>query len=272
MRLCLLASGSNGNACLLEAGGRRLLLDAGIGPIVLTRRLAPLGISPSDLTDVLLTHEHVDHVRGLSGLVKRQPKIRIHATEGTLSSLPAPVRRRAVRIVPGETYPLGRLTLLPFRVRHDAADPVGYRVETPDGALGYATDLGRFDNDVVRGLSGVAALVLEANHCPTMLQRGPYPPYLKQRVAGPDGHLSNSQALALVERLLHPGLGYVALAHLSGVNNRPGEVRRVFAEVLSPLGEDGWEVGRRDGSLPPVTLCPGGRTSSDGSAQLPLPL
>lgn len=230
-----------------------------------------MGLTPKDLTDVLLTHEHVDHVRGLAGLVKRQPEIRIHATAGTLAKLPKAVRRRGVALSPGTACSVGRLTVIPFRVSHDAADPVGYRVETPDGPLGYATDLGRFDDHVVHVLSGVIALVLEANHCPTMLQRGPYPPFLKQRVAGPDGHLSNLQALALAERLQHPGLGYVALAHLSGVNNRPEEVRRTFGELLAPLGEAGWGVGSREGPLPPITLSSGDVSAGSGRVQLSLP-
>lgn len=254
MRICLLASGSNGNCLLLESGNQRLLIDVGIGPVVLARRLALLELAPRDITDVLLTHEHVDHVRGLTGLLKRQPDVRIHATRGTRSRLESDIAKRVLPVRAGEVVRLGVISARPFAVSHDAREPVGYRVETPEGSLGYATDLGTFDETLLGALGGAQVLVLESNHCPNQLAVGPYPAYLKRRVAGPKGHLSNPQARALIKALLHDDLRYLALAHLSATNNTPGTVADGLADLLAHLPAQAWAVGRRDGPLDPVRI------------------
>lgn len=270
MRICLLGSGSNGNACLVEAGGRRLLIDAGLGPRILAARLRPLGLAAADLTDVLLTHEHSDHVAGLPALVKRAPGVVIHASRGTLGGL-NPVLRAHVRPFPlSHPLRLGDLLVTPFPVSHDAREPVGYRLESPEAALGYATDLGHFDAGVVKALSRVDALVLESNHCPLRLARGPYPADLKERVAGPKGHLSNPDCHALLHALWHPGLKYVAFAHLSAVNNTPEDVRATHTPILSGLSPGAWDVGRRDGALVEALLAPAGAAARAGQLHLGL--
>ncbi len=270
MRICLLASGSNGNACLLEVGERRVLVDVGLGPRILARRLALLRLGVPDITDVLLTHEHIDHVRGLAALTKKQPDLRVYATAGTREGLLPELRRHVHRVRAGEPFRMGPLEARPIPVSHDANEPVGYRVETPDGALGYATDLGFFDHATVEALAGCETLVLESNHCPNRLARGPYPEYLKRRVAGPEGHLSNPQARSLVEALLHPGLRYLALAHLSGVNNTPRAVVESLADLLQDLPAGHWAVGRRDGALEPVVVERDAPVRYPGQLDLPL--
>jgi phosphoribosyl 1,2-cyclic phosphodiesterase len=254
MRLALLASGSNGNACYLEVGETRLLIDVGIGPRTLASRLAPLGIEVSQLTDLLLTHAHHDHLDGVAGLLARQPELAIHATAGTTRHLPREARRRTHRIKGGQSFAVGALTVVPFAVSHDAPGPVGFRIESGEGRLGYATDLGKFDAATVAALSEVELLVVEANHCPQQLAAGPYPRALKRRIAGPEGHLSNQQCRLLLERLLHPRLAYVALAHLSEANNTAAAAEDVVADLRRATPGTSWALGSRSGALPAVEL------------------
>lgn len=246
-----------------------MLIDAGLGPRVLAARLMPLGLSPRDLTDVLLTHEHVDHVRGLAALVKRQPELVIHCSRGTRTGLDRELRPRVRTLSPGRPFCLGEVQVNAFRVAHDARQPVGFRLDTAAGSLGYVTDLGVFDEILVKTLTGVDALIIESNHCPEKLAKGPYPVNLKRRVAGPRGHLSNVQCHALLKALLHTGIRYVAFAHLSGVNNSPQEVARTHAPLLADLPPEAWAVGRRDGPLSPVSINGGGCVWSGGQVEMP---
>ncbi|MFH2008697.1 MAG: MBL fold metallo-hydrolase [bacterium] len=268
MRFCVLASGSNGNCCFVEEGDTRLLIDVGIGPRVLGWRLGPLDVRPSQLTDLLVTHEHADHIRGIEGLLKRQPALRIHATRGTARALPEAARPLTHSLSAGRELDLGPLRILPMSTSHDSAQPVCFRVESAAGVLGYATDLGTFGARIVELFTGADALVVESNHCPELLVGGPYPDYLKARVAGPQGHLSNDQCRSLLERLWHPGLRHVTLAHLSEVNNNPETALRAMQPFAEAHPEVRWAVGSRSEALPPVQL--GAPSSSPG--QLPLPI
>jgi phosphoribosyl 1,2-cyclic phosphodiesterase len=253
MRFCVLASGSNGNACYVESDDVRMLIDIGIGPRVLLWRLQPLGVRPADLTHLLVTHEHTDHVAGLPALVRKHPRLAILATEGTARALSEPARRRVLPIRGGVEAALGAVRVLPIAISHDTAEPVAFRVVGRTGSLGYATDLGTWDEPIAQALGGVDALVVEANHCRDLLARGPYPRFLKQRVASDSGHLSNAQCCHLVARLRHPGLRHVTLAHLSAVNNTPEAAYAAVAEALRGSSVV-LRVGSRSGPLPPVAL------------------
>lgn len=273
MRYCLLASGSNGNACFVEAGGTKLMVDLGIGPRVLKWRLEPLGVAPADLTDVLVTHEHVDHVRGLEGLCKRQPALVIHATRSTARRLPEVTRPHVRTLRAGQAFDVGAFTVTPFLTSHDVDRSVGFRLEALGVVLGYATDLGTFGQRVVEGLTGAQALVVESNHCPQRLATGPYPVDLKRRVAGNRGHLSNDQCRSLLERVVHPGLRYVTLAHLSAENNTPALALAAMEPLRVAQPQISWAVGSRSESLPPVTLDGGDEaTAPMASGQIPLPI
>ncbi len=271
MRYCLLASGSNGNACFVEAGSTRLLVDLGIGPRVLKWRLEPLGITREQLTDVLLTHEHTDHVRGIEGLLKRQPKLTIHATRSTGRALPEVARPHVKPLRAGQPLQLGALLVTPFLTSHDVPRSVGYRLESDGVVLGYATDLGTFGRRVVEGLSGAHALVVESNHCPQQLATGPYPAYLKRRVAGNSGHLSNEQCRSLLERLVHPGLRHVTLAHLSAENNTPALALAAMEPLRKGHPQIDWSIGSRTDALGAVSL-DGSTAATDNPGQLPLPM
>ncbi len=273
MRYCLLASGSNGNACFVEARGTRLLVDLGIGPRVLKWRLEPLGVRRLDLTDVLLTHEHVDHVRGLEGLCKVQPDLRIHATRSSIRRLPEVARGRVVPLRAGQPLRIGCFHVTPFITSHDVQRSLGFRLEADGVVFGYATDLGTFGQRVVDGLAGAQGLVLESNHCPERLAAGPYPAQLKQRVAGNRGHLSNQQCRSLLERIIHPGLRHVTLAHLSAENNTPDLALAAMDPLRAAYPDIQWAVGSRKEALPPVTLDGGDEPSPlVTNGQLPLPI
>ena len=231
--LRVLASGSSGNACFLQVAGVRVLIDAGLPLTRLARALRELGCDPADLDAVLLTHEHSDHVRGLAELRAAAPGLPIHATPATARA----VRRVCGEIVDpalahAETMEIGALHVLPFRVDHDAADPVGYRLAAGDFAVAVATDLGDDTPVVRRAMVDCRALVLEANHDEDLLARGPYPTFLKRRVASRRGHLSNRQTARLVAAVAGPRLEQVVLCHLSEANNSPERAEQAVKRAL----------------------------------------
>lgn len=229
--LAALASGSDGNGLLLRAGGDLLLLDCGLPPRELVRRLALVGQVPGDLTGVVVTHEHGDHVGGVADLALAFG-LPVYGTAGTLRAvvaqaprLPAPARAALARLcrplAAGEAARAGGVTLHAVSLLHDACEPVAYLLEAEGVRVGVATDLGTVTPAVVETLAGADVLVLEFNHDEAMLAGGPYPPPVKRRIAGARGHLSNAQAAGLLAAAAWPGLRAVWLAHLSRVNNRP---------------------------------------------------
>ncbi|MCA1988089.1 MAG: MBL fold metallo-hydrolase, partial [Desulfarculus sp.] len=197
LRFCLLASGSRGNAILVQAGSEAVLVDCGLSGRELMGRLERAGLDHRRLKAIIVTHEHRDHVAGV-GVVARKLRLPVLATPATLAACPSlgPVRHQAIRA--GETFHLGALTIQPFAIPHDAADPVGLVIANGAARLGLATDLGQALKLVEARLSGCQALILEHNHDPQMLADGPYPPWLKQRVRSRHGHLSNQQGSELL--------------------------------------------------------------------------
>jgi phosphoribosyl 1,2-cyclic phosphodiesterase len=271
MRLTLLASGSNGNALLLERGSLRVLVDAGIGPRRLQRRLEPLGLRAADISHCLLTHAHDDHVAGLPALIKAQPELEVIATRAAARLLPVDARRRLRPLLPGRALVLGDLTISAAAAAHDAPGAVCLRLDSPDGAAGLAIDLGSYDDATRELLRGCRALMLEANHCPRLLAQGPYPGYLKRRVAGPLGHLSNLQCRGLLEDVLHDGLEHVLLAHRSAVNNSEEAIWDVFGELRRGLPGTTFALGSRAAALPSIEVgAPASGRSACLRGQLPL--
>jgi len=229
----LLASGSRGNALLVETAGTRILIDAGLSARQLCRRLDTLGVAPESLDALLITHEHGDHVRGLGPLARRlKLPVYIHtAVVGHLADTGVPGQVR--EFDEGCDLAVGNLSLRPFPITHDAHAPVGFVIDSPAGKIGIATDLGIATRLVVRHLQDCRILVLESNHDEIMLRDGPYPWPLKQRVRSTHGHLSNRASGALLEQLLWDGLDAVLLAHLSETNNCPDLARAAAGEVLA---------------------------------------
>lgn len=220
MRVWVLGSGSRGNAVLVEAGGTRLLVDCGFGPRTLAGRLAAVGFAPRDIHAVILTHEHLDHAKGAAAGAAAfgWP---VHASEGTLRALgPLP---SAQPFAPGATVPIGHVLVETIRVPHDATAPVAVVVRAPDDAArcGVALDLGHVPAALLTAFKDLDVLILEANHDPAMLADSPYPPAVRERIAGRTGHLSNEDAARAVRAFAHRGLRHVVLAHLSERSNAP---------------------------------------------------
>ena len=234
MEFYTLASSSGGNAALVRSGATALLLDAGISARRITRALAQLGMTPGELSAVLVTHEHTDHVAGVATLTKQYP-VPVYASRGTARFLRCAAS--ALRVFDaGETFAVGALEIRGFRTSHDAADSVDYRIDAPDGALGALTDTGFVTDEAADALTGVDALLLEANHDEEMLRSGPYPYHLKQRILGPRGHLSNAAAADFALHCVRHGARDVLLAHLSAENNTPDTAEYAVARRLQAAG------------------------------------
>ncbi|RLE31040.1 MBL fold metallo-hydrolase [Candidatus Acetothermia bacterium] len=224
MRVCTLGSGSAGNATLVEAPGGWLLVDAGFSWRELRRRAARMGLSVDGATTLLITHEHTDHVRGLASLLRRG--VQVWASPGTLRALGIQGRP-----LTGPEEILG-LTVRPFRVLHDAAEPLGFRLELDGTSLVLATDLGLVTEEVQGALAGATAAILEANHDLTLLLGGPYPWHLKMRILGPKGHLANDATGQALAPLAGQGLKAAFLAHISQENNTPALALETVARAL----------------------------------------
>ena len=239
LRIRNLASGSAGNATLVEARGSqhttRLLIDCGVRPAELERRLQRCDLSVTDLDAVFITHEHSDHVGHARTIVERHG-IPLWMSDGTRRACDAhtwnlqPGQLGLAR--DGEPLDILDLRLLPFTVPHDAQEPL--QLCCTDGArrLGVVTDLGHVSRHVVESLQNCHALFLETNHEPDWVQRSSYPEFLKRRILGDQGHLSNTQAAELLAQVQHAALRTVMAAHLSERNNHPDRARAALAGVL----------------------------------------
>lgn len=230
MRFACLGSGSRGNGLLVEADGTRLLVDCGFSVSWTVRRLARLGRTPKDLTGILVTHEHGDHVNGVFALARRH-RLPVWMTVGT--SQVAGGEGADVRFINGhEAFAVGGIGVEPFPVPHDAREPCQFVFTDGARRLGLLTDTGRITPHIRRVLDRCHALLLECNHDETLLAEGPYPPPLKARVGGPEGHLNNRQAAALLSGLDTVHLQHVVAMHLSEQNNTPELAREALAGAL----------------------------------------
>lgn len=235
-----LASGSSGNAALVSCGSTHILLDAGVSARRITTALRGLGVDPAALSGVLVTHEHTDHASGLATLTK-QLRLPVYATAPTLlrlgEKLPAlSGLEHAVEAAAG--FGVGSLWVRPFATPHDAAGSVGYVLTGDDCSMALCTDLGHVTGQVRQAVLGCQLLVCEANHDEDWLRTGPYPYYLKKRILGDYGHLSNEAGAELAAQAVEAGARTVVLAHLSAENNTPARAREVAARRLSRGGVD----------------------------------
>jgi len=236
VRVCLLASGSRGNSTLIEADGCRLLIDAGLSGIETERRLENIGLTGEDLHGILVTHEHHDHVGGIGPLARRfdLPVLIDHKTHAALPKLGKIDGLH--HFTAGETFSFQNLSISSFSTTHDAVNPVGFTIESGEGKIGFATDLGMPTRLVAQQLKDCRVLILEANHDEQMLQDGSYPWDLKQRIRSRHGHLSNMESCSLLKEICWPGLEALFLAHLSEENNCPTLATNTFREILDDCG------------------------------------
>ncbi|NYT05251.1 MAG: MBL fold metallo-hydrolase [Methanomicrobiales archaeon] len=237
MKVTVLASGSKGNCIYIEGASGALLIDAGLSARQIRARLSACGESGDRIEAIVVTHEHTDHIRGADSLA-RSLDVPVIATEGTLREYlehrrtsGKPLRVAACRS--GEPHAIGDFSVTPFSVFHDAADPCGFIVREHDAVFGCCTDTGCVNDRMLAHLRTCDAIVLESNHCPQMLEQGPYPLFLKRRIRDEKrGHLSNAASAACLGRIadsVHTAL----LAHLSEVNNTPD---RAMVSAIDGLG------------------------------------
>ncbi len=234
LQIIMLASGSKGNATLISTSRQRFLVDIGISCRALTSKMKEVGITPEELDGVFLTHEHIDHVRGLATFLKRY-NIPVYSSSETWRALLAKdnkIVRQRCRIIEGSLL-CGDMRVDSFSIPHDAADPHGYvfTSQASNARCTYLTDAGFITDTIREAVAGSNALILEANHDIEMLKNGPYPQSLKQRILSTRGHLSNDTAgifLAQMQRLPE----HVVLAHLSEHNNLPGLARDTVKNIL----------------------------------------
>ncbi|HHB76951.1 MAG TPA: MBL fold metallo-hydrolase [Desulfobulbus sp.] len=222
MKFCVLGSGSRGNCTYVETEKSAILIDAGFSGKEIARRLAVINRFPARLRAIVVTHEHNDHIAGV-GVLSRRFHLPVYANIGTFRAAEKKLGKvcefREFSI--GVTFPFDDFAIHPFAVSHDTADPVGFVVRSEGRSLGYCTDTGRITKLMEYHLGGCHGLILEANYDPQMLQDGPYPLPLKQRVRSNMGHLANGDAACFVRSLVKGPLQSLVLAHLSETNNHP---------------------------------------------------
>lgn len=224
MRMMPIASGSSGNCIYVGSDNTHILIDAGISRKKIEEGLNKIDLSIKDLSAIFVTHEHIDHIKGI-GVISRKEAIPIYATQGTiqgihetssLGELPEGLLNRIGIDIP---FYLNDLIIKPFAISHDANEPCAFSISHTNKKVSVCTDLGTYDEYVVNNLKDSNLLLVEANHDVNLLQVGSYPYYLKQRILGNKGHLCNESSGQLISKVLHPNLKKVILGHLSKDNN-----------------------------------------------------
>jgi len=232
VKICSLASGSKGNCLYVEIGDTRVLIDVGMSLRETLLRMEGCGIDPDRVDAVLVTHEHIDHIRS-AGSYARKFKIPVIASHQVhLRAEKYLKKTQVIEFESGTAFTFRDTQIDPFPITHDACDPVGFVLESGEGRCGSATDLGIVTRLVADKLAGCRCLNLESNHDVEMLMNGPYPWELKQRIKSRHGHLSNEESLALLFELAHGKLEALVMAHLSEVNNHPDHVVRTTETFL----------------------------------------
>ena len=221
---------------MIEVDGCRLLIDAGLSGIETERRLAAVGLGGDDLDGILVTHEHHDHVGGIGPLARRYD-LPVYIDRQTHAALPKLGKIDALQYFSaGESFSFHNLLISSFSTTHDAVNPVGFTIQSSEGKIGFATDLGISTRLVTDQLKDCRVLVLEANHDEQLLQDGSYPWSLKQRIRSRHGHLSNNESRMLLKDICWAGLDALFLAHLSEENNCPDLAEQTFRKTLTDCG------------------------------------
>lgn len=246
MRLCSIASGSSGNCIYVGSDTTHILVDVGISGKRTREGLERLGVKAEELDGIFITHEHADHISGL-GVMARKYGVPIYGTRGTLKAVRSTsqigkIDDSLLQEIEADTKIIVKdLTLNPMRTSHDAAEPVAYRISHGKQKLGIITDLGCYNDYTVESLQGMNALFIEANHDVNMLQVGPYPYYLKKRILGDRGHLSNELSGQLLSRVLNDNMQTIILGHLSKENNLP-ELAYETVRVEIAMGDNQYKA------------------------------
>lgn len=243
MLFSVLASGSRGNACYIETRNSRILIDAGLSCRELMKRFEALGKKDVHLDALVITHEHMDHVKG-AGPIARRFGVPVYLNESTMNKVRGGLGEvsRYISFETGHAIKISDITVETFTKCHDARDPVGLVISSKGSRLGLITDVGRSTRLLEDRLKGCRALIIEFNHDEHMLDNGPYPLSLKRRIKGHEGHLSNNDAGQLLKIISHRGLRYVVLAHISEKNNLPDIALRHARAILKECALDDVEI------------------------------
>ena len=224
LKFCSLYSGSSGNSLYVEAENTKLLIDAGESSKKIENALNGLNVDIHDIDGILVTHEHSDHIKGLGTLAKKF-NIPVYANQETWEAMPEIAEKvqpsKQNKFIPYKKFDIGDFKILPFQIPHDAANPCGFNLFYGNQKISIATDLGHIDAKLIKYLEESRFILLEANYDPNILKYSKYPYSLKQRIAGPNGHLSNEMAGKTISYLMKSGLSKVLLGHLSKENNFP---------------------------------------------------
>lgn len=239
MKLCTIRSGSRGNAILVWTESTKLMIDCGISGKMAESGIREAGLSPEELTAILVTHEHKDHTGGV-GILSRKHHVPIFANTKTWNAMErdlgkiCPEHRQTFEHTEG--FSVGDITVSPFSIPHDAADPVGYCLTGDGTKLAIATDIGVLREDLFRAVKGCRTVLLESNHDRNMLEMGRYPLPLKQRIRSERGHLSNEDAGKAAEFMVRMGVRQILLGHLSPENNYPLLAEKTVENSLVAAG------------------------------------
>jgi phosphoribosyl 1,2-cyclic phosphodiesterase len=238
LRICILASGSSGNCTYVASDQTAVLVDAGLSAREIGRRLEGIGAGVSGVRGVCVSHEHGDHTAGLRVLQGRHG-VPLYANGGTIDALRRDPKLEGLRwqvFTTGQMFQVGDLTIEPFSVPHDAYEPVGFVISDGVARVGVVTDMGIPTTLVRERLRGCRVVVVESNHDEEMLLKAERPWYLKQRIMGRQGHLSNQGAAAMLAEIATPQLDHVFLAHLSSECNDPDLARKTAHDMLLKAG------------------------------------
>ena len=236
MHFSVLGSGSKGNSTFVKSGPTSLLIDAGFSGIEIERRLRSIGADPAHLSAILVTHEHGDHIKGI-GVLSRKYNLPVFANRPTFEAADKYFEKlyRFEEFQTGVKFCLEDLTIHPFAINHDTADPVGFTIDNGKASLGYCTDTGMVSRLIHYHLSQCDNLILECNHDLEMLRNGHYPPSVQQRIRSKNGHLANPEAIEFIKKLVNPQLSRVVLAHISESNNRHSIVNDSIGQLFEDL-------------------------------------
>lgn len=236
IKFCSLFSGSSGNALFIGTENTKLLIDAGLSAKRVLEALCSIGENPAELSAVLISHEHVDHVRG-AGIISRKQNIPIYANEATWAAMESglgPVKVENMQaFCTGSEFEIGDICIRPFSIPHDAAEPVGFNFHAEGKKLTTATDIGHVTDELLENIVDSDLLLLESNHDVEMLRVGPYPWPLKKRILGDNGHLSNEMAAKIIAYMAEKGGRQFILGHLSKENNFPELAYQTTYNALS---------------------------------------
>lgn len=233
-KFCSLYSGSTGNSSLIQTENTKILIDVGESAKKISEALNSINIDPTQIDGILITHEHSDHIKGL-GTFSKKYNIPVYANVETWEAMPsqkAKVNFDNIKYFNFEKFNISDLSILPFSIPHDAANPCGFNVYYKDKKISIATDVGHMSTEVVNNLTNSSFILLEANYDPNILKCSSYPYSLKQRIAGPNGHLPNDVAGKTISYLIEHGLNSVMLGHLSKENNFPELAYKTVVEQL----------------------------------------